>query len=57
MLACMAYVNLNSVRAQLATSQEDNEFTRVYDCLMAERAKQRLEVAAKVVNPTPRLLE
>lgn len=52
MLACMAYVDLNPVRAQLANSLEDSEFTSVHDRLRAERAKKRLKSVVQVVSPT-----
>jgi REP element-mobilizing transposase RayT len=52
MLACMAYVDLNPVRAQLSDSLEDSKFTSVYDRLTAERAQKRLKVAGRVLNPT-----
>ena len=52
MLACMAYVDLNPVRVRMADTLEDSEFTSVYDRLNAERAKQRLDGAGKVVKPT-----
>ncbi len=53
MLACMAYVDLNPVRAQLADTLEDSDFTGVYDRLMAERAQQRLTKTEHVERPTP----
>ena len=52
MLACMAYVDLNPVRARIAESLEDSLFTSVYDRLVAERAKKRLEGVRKVAAPT-----
>jgi len=52
MLACMAYVDLNPVRAQLADTLEDSEFTSAYDRLTAERAKKRLQSAREIVAPT-----
>jgi len=52
MLACMAYVDLNPVRAQLADTLEDSAFTSVYDRLTAERAKKRLLGAREIVAPT-----
>lgn len=41
-LACMIYVDLNPVRAALATGLEDSWFTSVYDRLRAARASHRL---------------
>jgi len=51
-LACMAYVDLNPVRAKLAETLEESEFTSVYDRMMAGRARQRLDKAEKLVGPT-----
>ncbi len=51
-LACMAYVDLNPVRARMADMLEDSEFTSVYDRLLAQQAKKRLEAAPKVASPT-----
>lgn len=52
MLACMAYVDLNPVRARMADTLEESEFTSVYDRLSAERAKRRLGGAGEVAKPT-----
>lgn len=52
MLACMAYVDLNPVRVQIADGLEDSHFTSVYDRLMAQRAKARLKTLGKISNPT-----
>ena len=52
MLACMAYVDLNPVRARLADTLEDSAFTSVYDRLTAGRAKKRLLGARGIVAPT-----
>jgi len=52
MLACMAYVDLNPVRARMADTLEDSEFTSVYDRLRAQQAKKRLEAAPQLANPT-----
>ena len=40
-LACMSYVDLNPVRAGIADSLEDSEFTSIYDRIMAEKARKR----------------
>ena len=42
-LACMAYVDLNPVRAAMAEDLEESTFTSIYDRLLAERARKRLE--------------
>jgi len=52
MLACMAYVDLNPVRAQIADGLEDSHFTSVYDRVIAQRGKARLEALSEVTNPT-----
>ena len=52
MLACMAYVDLNPVRAKMADSLEESEFTSVYDRLVSARAQERLERLGRVDNPT-----
>jgi len=52
MLACMAYVDLNPVRASIADTLEDSEFTSVYDRLIAERAQARLQASPKLPAPT-----
>jgi len=52
MLACMAYVDLNPVRAKMADTLEDSEFTSVYDRLVSRRAQERLEMLGTVENPT-----
>ncbi len=52
-LACMAYVDLNPVRARMADGLEDSCFTSVYDRVIARRAKERLERLGEVHNPTP----
>ncbi|MFQ3241080.1 MAG: hypothetical protein ACI9A1_000406 [Lentimonas sp.] len=54
MLACMAYVDLNPVRAQIADGLEESHFTSVYDRVMAQRAKVRLQVAGWNSEPYSR---
>jgi hypothetical protein len=41
-LACMAYVDLNPVRAKLADSLEASEFTSIHDRLVARKARAGL---------------
>ena len=41
-LACMAYVDLNPVRAKLAETLEASEFTSIHDRLVARRARAGL---------------
>ena len=52
MLACMAYVDLNPVRARIADTLEDYEFTSVYDRMIAERASKRVKESRKLASPT-----
>ena len=52
MLACMAYVDLNPVRAQIADGLEDSQFTSVYDRVMAQRARVRLKAVESISDPT-----
>jgi len=52
MLACMAYVDLNPVRAQIADGLEDSHFTSVYDRVMAQRAQVRLKSLGRIASPT-----
>jgi len=52
MLACMAYVDLNPVRARMADGLEDSRFTSVYDRVVSKRAAARLEGLVDVENPS-----
>jgi REP element-mobilizing transposase RayT len=45
-LACMAYVDLNPVRARMATSLEESRLTSVHDRICARRARQRLKTVS-----------
>ena len=60
-LACMAYVDLNPVRAGLVDRPELAEFTSVYDRVVARQGAERLEsarrVCAGVAKPTVRQRE
>ena len=51
-LACMVYVDLNPVRAALASGLEDSSFTSVYDRLNARRAQERLRTLDSLESPT-----
>jgi len=51
-LACMAYVDLNPVRAEMVETLEESEFTSVYDRLVAKRAEARLESLGGVEDAT-----
>jgi len=51
-LACMAYVDLNPVRAEMAETLEESEFTSVYDRVMSKRAEARLEALGEIVDAT-----
>ena len=50
-LACMAYVDLNPVRAGIASTLEESEFTSVQERITAFRARRQLQHAPP--NPTP----
>ncbi|MFT4902298.1 MAG: hypothetical protein ACI81V_001585, partial [Lentimonas sp.] len=54
MLACMAYVDLNPVRARMAEGLEDSLFTSVYDRVVSQRAVTRLQELGEVQAPTYR---
>ena len=45
-LACMAYVDLNPVRAKVATCLEESRLTGVHDRICARRARMRLDAMA-----------
>jgi hypothetical protein len=50
-LACMAYVDLNPVRAGMADTPEESRYTSVRDRTMARQARRRLDRAPE--HPTP----
>jgi hypothetical protein len=52
MLACMAYVDLNPVRARMADGLEDCHFTSVYDRVVSKRAAARLQALGEVDRAT-----
>ena len=43
-LTCMAYVDLNPVRARMAASPADPQFTGAFDRIVSRRARQRLDL-------------
>ncbi|NCD35250.1 MAG: transposase, partial [Spartobacteria bacterium] len=49
-LTCMAYVDLNPVRAKMAESLEDSAYTSVYERIEAEKAKMRGFLTTKGAN-------
>jgi hypothetical protein len=51
-LACMAYVDLNPVRARIADTLENYEFTSAYDRMIAERASKRVKESRKLASAT-----
>lgn len=53
-LACMAYVDLNPVRAGVADSPESREFTSVYDRIVARKA-QTLETVVLPDGPSKKM--
>ena len=52
-LACMAYVDLNPVRAKMAGSLGESEFTSVWDRLTGRKARRGLAALGEITGPTP----
>ena len=52
-LACMAYVDLNPVRAKMAADLETSAFTSVLDRLTGHNARRKLAKLGAVAEPTP----
>lgn len=50
-LACIAYVDLNPVRAEMAEGLQGSHFTSAYDRVMSRRASARLEQLGAVEAP------
>ncbi len=50
-LACLAYVDLNPIRAQIAETPETSRFTSVFERIRALDAQSVVEVAETVANP------
>lgn len=55
-LSCMAYVDLNPVRAGLGEKPEDCPFTSIYQRIEARRGRQRLQVLEKAGEESPKVL-